>query len=179
MLAVLNPEYSRNDIISAFNLDWLAHESPLPEAHIGMEDAELIQRKLEEGPVTVQIKLQNKTSGPLPIRNVIAEIRRSEKPDEWILVGGHFDSWDFGTGAADNGTGSVTVIETARAIAALGKPPMRSIRFALWGGEEQGILGSHAYVQSHLNEIGNCVAVLDLITAQGTQKGGRSRAERI
>jgi carboxypeptidase Q len=114
-LAVLNSSRMRNQVISAFCLDWQANLSPLPEAHVGLEDSELIERKLKEGPVVVQVELQNKTWGPITVRNVIAEIRGSEKPEEWILVGGHFDSWDFGTGAEDNGTGSVTVLETARA----------------------------------------------------------------
>lgn len=171
VLAVINPEHSKNDIISAFNLDWLSHESPLPEAQIGMEDAELIRRKMKEGPVVVEFELHNLTSGPTPVRNVIAEIRGSEKPEEWIILGAHFDSWDFGSGAEDNGTGSVSVLEVARAIAALGKAPRRSIRFALWGGEEQGILGSYAYVQSHLGEINKCVAVLNTDNGAGHPKG--------
>jgi carboxypeptidase Q len=172
-LAVVNPSHARNQVISAFSLDWRANLSPLPEAHIGLEDSELIERKLKEGPVVVQVELQNKTSGPIMVRNVIAEIRGSEKPDEWILVGGHFDSWDFGTGAEDNGTGSVTVLESARAMAAFGKPPMRSIRFALWGGEEEGILGSYDYVQAHLKEIRKCVAVLNSDSGPGHPKGWR------
>jgi carboxypeptidase Q len=171
VLAVLNPSHSKNDIIGAFSLDWLSHESPLPEAQMGMEDSELIRRKLEQGPVVIQFELHNVTSGPIPVNNVIAEIRGSEKPDEWIILGAHFDSWDFGTGAEDNGTGSVAVLEVARAMAALGKPPRRSIRFALWGGEEQGILGSYAYVQSHLNEIKNCMAVLNTDNGPGHPKG--------
>ena len=171
VLAVLNPSRSKNDIISAFSLDWLSHESALPEADIGMEDSKMIRRKLQEGPVVIQFELHNVTSGPIPVSNVIAEIRGSEKPDEWIILGAHFDSWDFGTGAEDNGTGSVSVLEVARAIAALGKPPRRSIRFALWGGEEQGILGSYAYVQSHLSEIKNCVAVLNTDNGPGHPKG--------
>ena len=171
VLAVLNPGRYKNDIISAFSLDWLSHESPLPEAELGMEDSELIRRKLEQGPVVVQFELHNITSGPIPVNNVIAEIRGSEKPDEWVILGAHFDSWDFGTGAEDNGTGSVAVLEVARAIAALGKSPRRSIRFALWGGEEQGILGSYAYVQSHLSELKNCVAVLNTDNGPGHPKG--------
>jgi carboxypeptidase Q len=171
VLAVLNPSHSKNDIIGAFSLDWLSHESPLPEAEIGMEDSELIRRKLEQGPVVVQFELHNVTSGPIPVKNVIAEIRGSEKPDEWIILGAHFDSWDFGTGAEDNGTGSVAVLEVARAIAALGKPPRRSIRFALWGGEEQGILGSYAYVHEHLREMDKCVAVLNTDNGPGHPKG--------
>lgn len=170
-LAVLNPERNKNDIIGAFNLDWLGHESALPELQIGKEDAELVRRELEKGPVVIHCEAHNITSGPIPVNNVVAEIRGSEKPDEWILIGAHFDSWDFGTGAEDNGTGSVAVMEVARAIAALGKPPKRSIRFALWGGEEQGILGSYAYVQAHLSEMDKCVAVLNTDNGSGHPKG--------
>jgi hypothetical protein len=170
-LAVVNPGRSKNDIIGAFNLDWLSHQSPLPEAQLGMEDSELIRRELQNGPVVIQFELHNTTSGPTSVRNVIAEIRGSGKPDEWIILGAHLDSWDFGTGAEDNGTGAVAVLEAARAIAALGRPPRRSIRFALWGGEEQGILGSYAYVQSHSNEINNCVAVLNTDNGPGHPKG--------
>ena len=170
-LALLNPDWAQSNVINAFSFDWGGHEDPLPEAHVGMEDSELIRRDLEKGPVTVQFELRNITSGPMQVKNVIAEIRGSEKRDEWILIGAHFDSWDFGTGAQDNGTGSASVLEVARAIAALGKAPKRSIRFALWGGEEEGLLGSYAYVQAHLKEIDKCVAVLNTDNGAGHPKG--------
>jgi carboxypeptidase Q len=170
-LALLNPDWAKNNVINAFSFDWGGYEAPFPEAHVGMEDSELIRRELEKGPVTIQFEIHNITSGPVQVNNVVAEIRGSEKPDEWILIGGHFDSWDFGTGAQDNGTGSVSVMEIARAIAASGKIPRRTIRFALWGGEEEGILGSYAYVQAHLKEIDKCVAVLNTDNGAGHPKG--------
>jgi len=74
----------------------------------------------------------------MQVNNVIAEIRGSELPNEWLLVGAHLDSWDFVLGAQDNGAGTASVLEVARAIASMGKKPRRTIRFALWGGEEQG-----------------------------------------
>jgi carboxypeptidase Q len=170
-LAVLNPDWANSNVINAFSVDWGGHEDPLPEAHLGMEDSELIRRELEKGPVTIQFEIHNTTSGPIQVNNVVAEIRGSEKPDEWILIGAHFDSWDFGTGAQDNGTGSASVLEIARVMAALGKPPKRTIRFALWGGEEEGLLGSYAYVQAHLKEINKCVAVLNTDNGAGHPKG--------
>lgn len=91
--------------------------------------------------------------------------------DEWIVVGAHLDSWDHGPGAQDNGTGCAMVLEAARAIAALGQAPRRSIRFALWGGEEQGLIGSLAYVQAHSAEIGKCVAALNTNTGAGHPRG--------
>jgi len=100
-----------------------------------MEDGKLIRREMEQGPVALQFSFENKTSGPTQVNNVIAEITGRDHPDEWILIGAHFDSWDFGTGAQDNGTGSAMVMEVARAIAALGQAPSRTIRFALgWRG---------------------------------------------
>ena len=126
----------------------------------------------------MQFELQNTTSGPKQVNNVVAEIRGSELPDEWIIIGAHLDSWDYGTGAQDNGTGSVMVLDVARAIAAMGKAPRRSIRFALWGGEEQGLLGSYAYTQAHLNEMSKCVAVLNTDNGAGHPKGWKVESRK-
>jgi carboxypeptidase Q len=81
--------------------------------------------------------------------NVIGEIPGATKPDEVVMVGGHFDSWQGGTGATDNGTGSSVAMEAVRILATLHKPMARTVRVALWGGEEEGLYGSLAYVQSH------------------------------
>jgi Zn-dependent M28 family amino/carboxypeptidase len=81
--------------------------------------------------------------------NVIAEIPGTTKPDEIVMVGGHFDSWHMGTGATDNGAGSAVAMEVMRLLKSLNLKMDRTVRMALWGGEEQGLLGSHAYVQAH------------------------------
>jgi hypothetical protein len=81
--------------------------------------------------------------------NVVGEIRGTAKPDEVVMVGGHFDSWQGGTGATDNGTGSAVAMEAVRILATLHKPMARTVRVALWGGEEEGLYGSLAYVQQH------------------------------
>jgi len=161
----------RNNVLNATSAYWGSDLLPLPGAQVGMEDWQLIRRSLESGPVTIEYELQNVTRGPTQVHNVIAEIRGSEAPDEWILIGAHLDSWDYGTGAQDNGTGSVMVLEVARAIAALAQKPRRSIRFALWGGEEEGLLGSYAYTQAHLSELSKCVAVLNTDNGSGHPKG--------
>jgi hypothetical protein len=161
-----------NNVLNAFNLNWGARISPLPLAQIGMEDAGLIQRLLAQGtPVTVEFQYENRTGGATEDHNVVAEIRGRERPEEWIIVGAHLDSWDYGTGAQDNGAGCAMVLEAARAIAALGTPPRRSIRFALWGGEEQGLLGSAAYVRAHARELKDCVAVLNTDNGAGHPRG--------
>lgn len=171
VLAVLAPDRERNNVFNAHNSRWGARLLPLPVAQVGLEDGKLIQRELERGPVQVHLKVENKTSGETTVNNVVAEIRGRERPDEWILIGAHLDSWDFGTGAEDNGTGAVTVLEVARAMIASGKPPRRSVRFALWAGEEQGLLGSYAYTQMHKKELAKCVAVLNTDNGPGHPKG--------
>jgi Zn-dependent M28 family amino/carboxypeptidase len=157
--------------------DWLDIDNgtgeiqPLPIAELGMEDALLIRRLLLKGPVTIGFSYENRISGPVSSSSVIAEIRGSEKPDEWIVVGGHLDSWDLATGAQDDGTGAIMVLEAARAIAALPHPPRRSIRFALWTGEEPGLLGSRAYVKAHATELDHCVAVVNTDNGAGRPRG--------
>jgi carboxypeptidase Q len=171
VLAAVMPDREKSNVLNAHDGVWGAKLLPLPVAQLGMEDAMLIRRELERGPVTIQLTIENKTSGETTVNNVIAEIRGSERPDEWILVGGHLDSWDFGTGAQDNGTGAISVLEIGRALMALGKAPRRSVRLALWGGEEQGLLGSYAYTQAHQSELNECVAVLNTDNGAGHPKG--------
>jgi carboxypeptidase Q len=84
--------------------------------------------------------------------NIIGEIPGTDLKDEVVMIGGHFDSWHAGTGATDNGTGSAVCMETMRILESLGLKPRRTIRIGLWGGEEEGLLGSRAYVASHLGE---------------------------
>jgi len=170
-LAVMAPDRVPNNVMNAYSMGWGAKILALPGIELGMEDSKLIQRELQRGPVNVHLTVENKTSGQMTVNNVVAEIRGRERPDEWILIGGHLDSWDYGTGAQDNGAGSVAVLESARAIMALGKPPRRSVRFVLWGGEEEGLLGSYAYTQAHKDELAKCIAVLNDDNGAGHPKG--------
>jgi carboxypeptidase Q len=169
--AVIVADSERNNVLNAFGFTWGGTISPLPIAQVGMEDGKLIGRLMEEGPVTVEFQYENKVTGPLQVNNVIAEIAGGEKPDEWVIVGAHLDSWDYGTGAQDNGAGTAMVLEAARAIAQLPRAPRRSIRFALWGGEEQGLIGSAAYVRAHSAELGKCVAALNTDNGAGHPRG--------
>lgn len=153
----------------------------IPAADIGLEDFKLIERLMESNsspaqpPVRVEFRLDNRTSGPVMVNNVIADLRGREKPDEWVIVGAHLDSWDLATGAQDNGTGTAMVLEAARAIVQSGKTPRRSLRFVLWGGEEQGLLGSRAYVKTLMDrdkaELDKIVAVLNTDHGSGAPKG--------
>jgi Iap family predicted aminopeptidase len=137
--------------------------APLPAATIARDDVALMRRLAKDGPVRIAIDWRNRISdGPVAVNSVVAEMRGRERPDEWVLAGAHLDSWDFASGAQDNATGVAMVVEAARAIAGLGKAPRRSIRFALWGGEEQGLLGSSAYVEAHADQLDRAVAVLNV-----------------
>ena len=164
VLAIILTDREKNNVLNAHDMLWGARLLPLPGAEIGMEDGKLIMRLLERGPVVINFAIANETSGETKVNNVVAEIRGSERPDEWILIGAHLDSWDFGTGAQDNGAGSVSVLEVARALMTFGKAPRRSVRFAL-------LLGSYAYVQAHKNELNKCVAVLNTDNGAGHPRG--------
>jgi Zn-dependent M28 family amino/carboxypeptidase len=120
----------------------------------------------------MSLELSNRiTPDAVSVNNVIAEIPGRERPEEWVLVGAHLDSWDSGTGAQDNATGVAMVLEAARAIAALRPAPRRSIRFALWGGEEQGQIGSTAYARGHAAELDRLVAMLNSDAGSGRTIG--------
>jgi hypothetical protein len=171
-IAVLWPDDAPNNVLSARSPGFGTEVGVLPSAQVGREDVQLIRRLLDTGPVRIAFELHNDASpGPVTVNNVIAEIRGAERPDEWVIVGAHLDSWDFGTGAQDNGTGVAMVLEAARAMAALGRAPRRSIRFALWGGEEQGLVGSMAYVRAHEAELVHCIANINTDGGSGHVRG--------
>ncbi len=100
--------------------------------------------------------------------NVVAEIRGREKPDEFVLLGAHLDSWDLGTGALDNGCNVAMLIDAARVIHSSGSVPRRSIRFVLFTGEEQWMLGSRAYASAHRAELDNMDAAVIFDAGVGT-----------
>jgi hypothetical protein len=98
--------------------------------------------------------------GPIKLYNVIADLPGTEWPDEYVIAGGHIDSWDGATGSMDNGTGCAVVLEAARILAQAGVKPRRTIRFMLWSGEEQGLLGSKGYIRKNPDLLPKISAVL-------------------
>ncbi|MBZ5626308.1 MAG: M20/M25/M40 family metallo-hydrolase, partial [Acidobacteriia bacterium] len=123
----------------------------LPQVSITAEHYNRIARLLEHSvPVKLQfdIRTQFDTENTDSF-NVIAEIPGSTKPNELVMVGGHFDSWHYGTGATDNAAGSAIAMEVMRILKSLNLKMDRTVRMGLWGGEEQGLLGSRAYVKEH------------------------------
>jgi carboxypeptidase Q len=104
-------------------------------------------------PLTLTEQIDIQAGGPYESYNVVGEIRGSEKPHEIVVVGAHLDSWDLGTGSLDDGANAVMMIDIARQMRRLGIHPRRTIRFALWNGEEQGMDGSLGYTRSHAAEL--------------------------
>lgn len=123
---------------------------PIPAVCIGLENGMRIKEKLKSQKQYARLNMTN-FSGLIKARNVIATLKGSIAPEEKIVVGGHLDSWDLATGAIDNGIGSFAVIDMARTLKVLGLPVRRSIEFVLFMGEEQGLLGSKAYVDAAMH----------------------------
>jgi hypothetical protein len=136
-----------------------------PQVTTTHDDWQAISDELKAGrKVELEFDVKNKFfAGPVQHKNVIAEIRGSEKPDELVIIGAHLDSWDGAQGATDNGTGVATTLEAARVLAKAGAKPKRTIRFILFSGEEQGLLGSAGYVKAHKDELPkvSCILVHD------------------
>ena len=133
------------------------------EAAVSEPDFDFIMARLDDGmPVMVEMDMAcEMIDGPIPVYNTIAEIRGTEKPDEIVIVSAHLDSWNGpgSMGTTDNGTGSAVTMEAARLLRVAGARPKRTIRFVLWTGEEQGLLGSRAYVEGLGDELDRISAV--------------------
>lgn len=122
---------------------------PVPAACVATEDGTELRSRLAQGQaLTARLSMSNH-SDRVKAHNIIAEIPGSRWPEEVILVGGHLDSWDLATGATDNGLGSFSILDMARAMQAITIKPERTIRFVLFMGEEQGLLGSRALVEHY------------------------------
>jgi hypothetical protein len=103
--------------------------------------------------------------------NVVGEIRGTKHPEQILVVGGHLDSWDLSEGTTDNGSGTATVLGAADSIMRSGEKPLRTIRFVLFTGEEEGLDGSFAYIEQHKSEMHNHLGDLVLDSGQGEVKG--------
>jgi carboxypeptidase Q len=143
----------------------------VPTAIVHREQAERLARLAEKGEVRIRLNLQNQIGGEYESQNVVAEIRGREKPDEVALIGAHLDSWDLGTGAEDNGVNVALVLDVARGFKELGLVPRRTIRFALFTGEEQGMWGSRRYVEKHRAELDKHTATVTFDTGSGRLVG--------
>ena len=144
----------------------------LPMVIVAREDGERMARLLAGGQmVWVDLSIPNVIGGPIKASNVVAEIRGMDKPDEFVIVGAHLDSWELGTGALDNGCNAALVVDTLRAVKASGVAPRRTIRFILFSGEEQGLLGSRAYAFDHRAELDKAAGVIIYDSGTGKTTG--------
>lgn len=136
--------------IRAFHNRTFDPSKAVPTVVLRNEDYGRISRLLADGPVELEFTIVNRDypEGRTSY-NAIAEIPGTDKASEVVMLGGHLDSWHAATGATDNAIGVAVMMEAARILKAIGVTPRRTIRVALWGGEEQGLLGSKAYVAQH------------------------------
>ncbi len=131
---------------------------PIPIGALSAPDADQLERILEKAkgePVSVTLNLATQRLGERPSGNVIGEVTGSEKPNEIIVIGGHLDSWDLGTGAVDDGIGVGITFGAVKLLQDLGLQPKRTIRMVAFGSEEVGLLGARAYAETHKNELTN------------------------
>lgn len=149
------------------------------EIQIAREDGARLGRLLKDGSVSADIRMPNRVSGPVQAGNVIAEIPGSDLKDEVVLIGAHLDSWELGTGALDNGCNAAMVVGIARLFKAANLHPRRTVRFALFGGEEEGMLGSRAYVKAHRAELDRIRAVVIYDEGLGKVSGFSMGATRM
>jgi carboxypeptidase Q len=138
--------------------------SLIPAVDLPLEHQKLIERLLlQNRPVSIDINVENSFSaGPVASENIVGEIEGAVHSEKVVLVGAHLDSWDLGTGATDDGFGAAAVLGAAQALVRTGLRPARTLRFMLFTGEEEGLLGSRAYVRQHAAELGNIVAAFAL-----------------
>ncbi len=145
----------------------------VPVVDVACEDYGLLFRLAQQnqGPV-VELAASSEARGEVPVFNVVAEIRGSERPNEYVMLSAHFDSWDGGSGATDNGTGTITMLEAMRILKLAYPTPRRTILVGHWSGEEQGLNGSSAFVQDHPQ-------IADSLQALFNQDNGTWRIEYI
>jgi carboxypeptidase Q len=140
-----------------------AQEQPqIPAAAVTTEDADRLQRMQDRGTVVrLRLKMEARFLPDADSFNVVGEIRGRERPEEVIVVGGHFDSWDVGTGSTDDGGGCVVTWDALRLMKKLGLRPRRTVRVVLWTNEENGLRGGLAYLERYRSDLPNHVLMLE------------------
>ncbi|MEQ8477050.1 M20/M25/M40 family metallo-hydrolase [Fulvivirga sp.] len=139
-----------------------ARTKKIPTIDMALEDYAMIYRMVEYGDKPqIKIVAKSKELGNVPTFNTIAEIKGTEKPEEYVILSAHFDSWDGGTGATDNGTGTLVMMEAMRILKKLYPNPKRTILAGHWGSEEQGLNGSRAFVEDHPEIVENVQALFN------------------
>jgi hypothetical protein len=144
-----------------------------PAVDVSCEDYGLVYRLAERNQnPTLRLRAESEFLGEVPVFNTIAELRGSEKPNEYVLLSAHFDSWDGASGATDNGTGTLTMLEAMRILKLAYPNPKRTIMVGHWSGEEQGLLGSRSFAADHPE-------IVKGLQAQFNQDNGTGRVVNI
>jgi len=134
----------------------------IPTVDVMLEDYGLLYRLTENGTAPqISVQTTSKELGEVPTFNTLAEIKGTEKPEEYVMLSAHFDSWDGGTGATDNGTGTMVMMEAMRILKKVVPNPKRTILVGHWGSEEQGLNGSRAFVEDHPEIVKNLQALFN------------------
>ena len=153
-----------NNWSAGFGVDKIfgAYTKKIPTIDIALEDYGLLYRLTQSGvKPTIRVHTESKELGMVPTYNTLAEIKGTEKPDEYVMLSAHFDSWDGATGATDNGTGTITMMEAMRILKKVYPNPKRTILVGHWGSEEQGLNGSRAFVEDHPEIVQNLQALFN------------------
>ena len=135
--------------------------SRIPAAAVTAEDADLLKDLASQGPVTLHLTLTPQTLPDATGYNVIADWKGTEHPEQLVIVSGHLDSWDLGTGAIDDGAGVVVSMQAVHLLSKLGIHPRRTVRFVAWMSEEEGSMGAAAYVADHAADMANHVGAIE------------------
>jgi hypothetical protein len=139
-----------------------ARTKKVPTIDLMLEDYGLLYRLAESGKAPkISVRADSKETGIAPTFNTVAEIKGTEKPNEYVMLSAHFDSWDGGTGATDNGTGTLVMMEAMRILKKVYPNPKRTILVGHWGSEEQGLNGSRAFVEDHPEIVANLQALFN------------------
>jgi hypothetical protein len=133
----------------------------IPAAAVTAEDADLIAYLAAQGKVRMHLTLTPQTLPDEPSYNVIADLKGTEHPEQVVLVSGHLDSWDLGTGAIDDGAGVAVAMQVAQLCKQLGLRPKRTIRVIAWMNEENGLAGGRTYASNHSGELANHIAAIE------------------
>jgi hypothetical protein len=156
--------------------DYAKDAPKIPAGAVTAEDADLIADLVRQGPVKMKLVLTPQTLPDAESANVIADIKGSEHPEQVVIVSGHLDSWDLGTGAIDDAAGVAVSMETANLIQKLGLKPKRTIRVIAWMNEENGEAGSKQYAKDHEKEIANHFAAMETDSGAGHPIGVNIKA---
>lgn len=173
-----------NNWSAGFGVDKIfgAYTKTIPTVDIALEDYGMLYRLADNNEKPkITIQAESKELGVVPTFNIVGEIKGTEKPDEYVMLSAHFDSWDGGTGATDNGTGTLTMMEAMRILKKVYPHPKRTILVGHWASEEQGLNGSRAFVEDHPEIVANLQALFNQdngtgrvvnIGGQGFEKAG-------